>query len=81
MNKLFIEVLLVIVLLSTPAISQNTSNIRQKFLDHFSSDNSVASSNQQERCWKQSYGRGVGVPISSCPEGKEDDAGLCYPYC
>ncbi len=34
-------------------------------------------------CWNdlaQSYGRGVGTPLSSCP-GQEKDAGLCYDYC
>lgn len=35
----------------------------------------------QPYCWKRSYGRGVGVPISSCPEGQEKDAGLCYRTC
>ncbi len=35
----------------------------------------------QEKCWKQSYGRGVGKPINSCPTDKQQDAGLCYPYC
>lgn len=35
----------------------------------------------QPYCWRHSYGRGVGVPISSCPKGKEKDAGLCYPTC
>ena len=32
-------------------------------------------------CWRRSYGRGVGVPVSSCPKGKEKDASLCYPTC
>jgi hypothetical protein len=35
----------------------------------------------QPYCWRQSYGRGVGVPISACPKGQEKDAGLCYPTC
>lgn len=35
----------------------------------------------QPYCWRRSYGRGVGVPVSSCPKGKEKDAGLCYPTC
>jgi len=36
-------------------------------------------------CWKDSYDRGIGVPISECdassdhPDGP--DAGLCYPKC
>jgi len=32
-------------------------------------------------CWIQSYGRGVGKPISTCPDGMENDASLCYPPC
>jgi hypothetical protein len=35
----------------------------------------------QPYCWRQSYGRGVGIPISGCPKGQEKDAGLCYPTC
>jgi len=35
----------------------------------------------QPYCWRHSYGRGVGVPVSACPEGQEKDAGLCYPTC
>jgi hypothetical protein len=35
----------------------------------------------QPYCWRHSYGRGVGVPISACPKGQEKDAGLCYPTC
>lgn len=29
---------------------------------------------------KDSYGRGVGGPLS-CPSGRSNDAGLCYPLC
>ena len=35
----------------------------------------------QPYCWRHSYGRGVGVPVSACPKGQEKDAGLCYPTC
>ena len=28
-----------------------------------------------------SYGRGAGIVPKSCPDGKEFDAGLCYPKC
>ena len=31
-------------------------------------------------CEKQTYGRGVGIPMT-CPAGKEEDALLCYDYC
>jgi len=37
-------------------------------------------SNSSMGCWKKSYGRGVGVPLSQCPNA--DKSGLlCYPYC
>lgn len=32
-------------------------------------------------CWRRSYGRGVGVPVSACPQGREKDAWLCYRTC
>ncbi len=32
-------------------------------------------------CWRQSYGNGVGVPLSTCPPGSEKDGLLCYPPC
>lgn len=32
-------------------------------------------------CAKKSYGRGVGKPLSRCPEGQDKDAALCYPQC
>ncbi|MEE9914104.1 MAG: hypothetical protein K4571_20515 [Deltaproteobacteria bacterium] len=35
----------------------------------------------QPYCWRHSYGRGVGVPVSACPQGQEKDAWLCYPAC
>jgi len=35
----------------------------------------------QESCYKNATGRGVGVPISTCPEGEQLDAGLCYIQC
>ncbi len=34
-----------------------------------------------EYCYKQSYGRGVGVPLSGCPPGTEKNGLLCYPQC
>ena len=30
---------------------------------------------------KPSYGRGAGVPLSSCKAGQEKDGALCYPAC
>jgi len=41
-------------------------------------DNSTSSS---QVCWKDSYGRGVGRPITTCAEGLEQDGLLCYPPC
>ena len=35
----------------------------------------------KSQCWKNSFGRDVGVPISSCGPQNEKDAGLCYPLC
>ena len=32
-------------------------------------------------CWKRSYDRGIGVPVSACPVGKEKIGALCYSYC
>lgn len=32
-------------------------------------------------CYKNSYGRGVGRPLSSCHSGTEKDGLLCYPKC
>lgn len=32
-------------------------------------------------CWKDSYGRGAGTIPEGCPDGHENDAGLCYEKC
>lgn len=34
-----------------------------------------------EYCYKESYGRGVGSPLSKCPRGFEKNGALCYPKC
>lgn len=31
--------------------------------------------------FKKSYGRGAGRAVSTCPPGKENNSGLCYPVC
>ena len=31
--------------------------------------------------FKASYGRGAGYAPGNCPGGRQNDAGLCYPYC
>ena len=33
------------------------------------------------QCWKQSYGRGVGRPLTMCPNGTELNGALCYNKC
>jgi len=35
----------------------------------------------ESNCWEESYGRGVGTPIDSCPSGNERNGELCYPNC
>jgi len=32
-------------------------------------------------CWKDSYGRGVGTPVDTCPSGLEKVGALCYRPC
>lgn len=32
-------------------------------------------------CWLSSYGRGIGEPLSACPDGHDKDGALCYPIC
>lgn len=39
------------------------------------------SSDRQPYCYKQSYGRGVGTIPTTCPAGKQNQAGLCYNAC
>jgi hypothetical protein len=38
-------------------------------------------SDRNQYCYKQSYGRGAGYPLNTCPAGQEMDAGLCYNRC
>ena len=40
----------------------------------------IYKTSQDKFCWKDSYGRGVGVIPTTCGN-QEYDAGLCYPYC
>jgi len=35
----------------------------------------------RRHCWKDSYGRGVGRPLNSCPDGQEKQGSLCYKSC
>lgn len=45
--------------------------------------NEVAAQSQSNvtACWKDSFDRGVGKPISACPPGDEKSGLLCYPFC
>lgn len=33
------------------------------------------------QCWKNTYGRGAGKPVSTCYENEEKNGLLCYPKC
>ena len=33
------------------------------------------------QCWKESYGRGAGIPLFTCPNGTEANGALCYKQC
>ncbi|MFH2204073.1 MAG: hypothetical protein ABIJ96_13215 [Elusimicrobiota bacterium] len=39
------------------------------------------SSARQPFCYRDSFGRGVGVPVNSCSSDQEKDGWLCYPKC
>ncbi len=42
----------------------------------------IAALNQPSRCWRNSYGRGVGRIPDTCPSGYPNlEAGLCYASC
>ena len=34
-----------------------------------------------KKCWKRTYGRGAGAPLSACPGNTEKTGALCYPRC
>ena len=33
------------------------------------------------QCWKKSYTRGLGFPMSKCPNDREKSGALCYKKC
>ena len=41
----------------------------------------TAPSNQEDLCWKKTYGRGVGTVPTDCSTDYDKDAGLCYKKC
>lgn len=36
---------------------------------------------QQSFCYKDSYGRGAGYPLTTCPANQQKNGALCYPDC
>ncbi len=36
---------------------------------------------RQDYCYRESYGRGVGAPLSTCHEDEDKNGLLCYPKC
>ena len=48
--------------------------------NRFKTEANIYAGLDEKFCWKTTYGRGVGTIPSSCG-GKQNDAGLCYPYC
>jgi len=65
---------------STPAVTRQDLSPEEKKMLHRWALKEL-SRTSQPYCWRDSYGRGVGVPVSACPEGQEKDAGLCYRTC
>jgi len=45
------------------------------------SQQQVQAVTKSEFCWRDSYGRGAGVPLSDCPAGKDKIGLLCYSPC
>ena len=41
----------------------------------------IAAANLPGFCWRKSYGRGVGRPLSTCRDGETKSGALCYPKC
>lgn len=58
-----------------PALSTSDNNAVMKWIA------SRVAMQQQPFCYKQTYGRGVGVPLSTCPSNQDKNGALCYPQC
>ncbi len=58
-----------------PALSTSDDNS----VNHWIAERVAAK--QQSFCYKQSYGRGVGVPLSTCDDNQQKNGLLCYPDC
>ncbi|QQS40408.1 MAG: hypothetical protein IPM63_13700 [Acidobacteriota bacterium] len=39
------------------------------------------SNSKLDYCYKNTFGRGVGTPLTNCPAGTEKNGALCYPNC
>ena len=65
---------------SMPVVTKQDLSPEQKKMLHLWALEELSRASQPY-CWRDSYGRGVGVPVSACPEGQEKDAGLCYRTC
>jgi len=50
-------------------------------LSHIQPATPTTADSNSTMCWRNTYGRGVGVPIYACPSGQEKDGLLCYPLC
>ncbi len=65
---------------SMPAVTRQDLTPEEKKMLHLWALKELSRASQPY-CWRDSYGRGVGVPVSACQEGQEKDAGLCYRTC
>ena len=79
---LLIAMVLALLTLSctTQVVPDRTLSSEEKKILHQWALRELSRANQSY-CWRHSYGRGVGVPVSACPKGQEKDAWLCYPTC
>jgi hypothetical protein len=55
-----------------PSPGQSAANLAQQ---------AIFGPSDPDICWKDTYGRGVGEPITTCAAGQEKDGALCYPAC
>lgn len=62
------------VVTADPLSRSDTQKVMQWIAD------GVASA-RQPYCYKESYGRGVGTPVSVCSSNKDKNGWLCYPKC
>jgi hypothetical protein len=58
-----------------PALSQGDTNTVNGWIA------AKVAATRQPYCYRQSYGRGVGVPLSTCDANQQKNGLLCYPDC